>query len=41
MKTVAEFKIHHSQILDPGGAVVAPLPQFAEDAAEVLRMYGP
>ena len=39
MKTVAEFKIHHRQILDPGGAVVAPLPQFAEDAAEVLRMY--
>ncbi len=39
MKTVAEFKIHHRQILDPGGEVVAPLPQFAEDAAEVLRMY--
>jgi pyruvate dehydrogenase E1 component alpha subunit len=39
MKTVAEFKIQHRQILDPGGAVVAPLPQFAEDAAEVLRMY--
>ena len=35
MKTVAEFKIHYRQILDPGGAAVAPLPEFAKDAAEV------
>lgn len=39
MKTVAEFKIHYRQILDPGGAAVAPLPEFAKDAAEVVRMY--
>jgi 2-oxoisovalerate dehydrogenase E1 component alpha subunit len=39
MKTVAEFQIHYRQILDPGGNVVAPLPQFAKDTAEVLRMY--
>jgi 2-oxoisovalerate dehydrogenase E1 component alpha subunit len=39
MKTVAEFKIHYRQILGENGAAVAPLPQFAQDAAEVLRMY--
>jgi 2-oxoisovalerate dehydrogenase E1 component alpha subunit len=39
MKTVAEFKIHYRQILGPRGEVVAPLPQFAKNTAEVLRMY--
>jgi 2-oxoisovalerate dehydrogenase E1 component alpha subunit len=39
MKTVAEFVIHYRQILDPGGDAVAPLPAFAQDIAEVLRMY--
>ena len=39
MKTVAEFKIHYRQILDPGGKTVAPLPEFAKDSAEILRMY--
>jgi pyruvate dehydrogenase E1 component alpha subunit len=39
MKTVAEFKIHYKQILGPGGEAVAPLPDFANDMAEVLRMY--
>jgi 2-oxoisovalerate dehydrogenase E1 component alpha subunit len=39
MKTVAEFKIHYRQILGPGGEAVAPLPQFAKDSAEVVRMY--
>jgi 2-oxoisovalerate dehydrogenase E1 component alpha subunit len=39
MKTVAEFKIHYRQILGENGAVVAPLPRFATDTAEVLRMY--
>jgi pyruvate dehydrogenase E1 component alpha subunit len=39
MKTVAEFKIQYRQILDPSGAAVAPLPQFALDTDEVLRMY--
>jgi 2-oxoisovalerate dehydrogenase E1 component alpha subunit len=39
MKTVAEFKIHHRQILGPQGETLAPLPQFAKDSAEVLRMY--
>jgi 2-oxoisovalerate dehydrogenase E1 component alpha subunit len=39
MKTVAEFKIHYRQILGPRGEAVAPLPRFAQDSAEVLRMY--
>src|ERR1700688_3074971 len=39
MKTVAEFRIQYRQILGPGGEVVAPLPAFAGDTAEVLRMY--
>ena len=39
MKTVAEFAIHYRQILAPGGEAVAPLPEFARDTAEILRMY--
>src|SRR5260221_1011645 len=39
MKMVDEFNLHYGQILGEGGTAVAPLPQFAEDAAEVLRMY--
>jgi len=39
MKTVAEFEIHYRRILDPRGKAVAPLPQFANDTGEVLRMY--
>jgi 2-oxoisovalerate dehydrogenase E1 component alpha subunit len=39
MKTVAEFKIQYGQILGPEGEVIAPLPEFARDTAELLRMY--
>jgi pyruvate dehydrogenase E1 component alpha subunit len=39
MKTVAEFQVHYRQILDPAGNAVAPLPSFAADAAELLKMY--
>ena len=39
MKLVAEFKIHHRQVLGPGGDLVAPLPEFARDSGEILRMY--
>ena len=39
MSTVAEFKIEYKQILDSKGDIVAPLPQFALDPADVLRMY--
>jgi 2-oxoisovalerate dehydrogenase E1 component alpha subunit len=39
MKTVAEFHIRYRQILSPTGDAVAPLPEFAKDTAEVLRMY--
>jgi 2-oxoisovalerate dehydrogenase E1 component alpha subunit len=39
MKTVAEFSIQFRQILGPKGELLAPLPQFAKDSGEVLRMY--
>jgi 2-oxoisovalerate dehydrogenase E1 component alpha subunit len=39
MKTVAEFKIHFRQTLGPAGEVLAPLPPFAKDSGDVLRMY--
>src|SRR6202167_108858 len=39
MTIVAEFTIRHRRILDPKGQVVAPLPKFAQDTAEILRMY--
>jgi 2-oxoisovalerate dehydrogenase E1 component alpha subunit len=39
MRTVAEFKIEYRQVLDPDGALVAPLPKFAEEPAAVLAMY--
>jgi 2-oxoisovalerate dehydrogenase E1 component alpha subunit len=39
MTIVAEFKIDYRQILDPNGQLVAPMPRFAEDVAEVVKMY--
>jgi 2-oxoisovalerate dehydrogenase E1 component alpha subunit len=39
MKTVAEFTIQYRQILDAQGRLQAPLPSFADDAQELLRMY--
>ncbi len=39
MTIVAEFKIHYKQILDPQGQLVAPLPRFAEDLREAVKMY--
>ena len=39
MKTVADFKIQYRQTLDHRGELVGPLPRFAEDTAEILRMY--
>jgi 2-oxoisovalerate dehydrogenase E1 component alpha subunit len=39
MTIVAEFKIDHRQILDPAGCLVAPLPRFAADSNEVVKMY--
>ena len=39
MKTVAEFTIGYRQILGPNGETVAPLPPFAQDSEQVLRMY--
>jgi 2-oxoisovalerate dehydrogenase E1 component alpha subunit len=39
MTTVAEFKICFRQILDSEGRATAPLPSFASDENELLRMY--
>jgi 2-oxoisovalerate dehydrogenase E1 component alpha subunit len=39
MKTVAEFTIQYRQILDAQGRLQAPLPSFADDAQDLLRMY--
>src|ERR1700731_3903600 len=39
MTSVAEFKIDYRQILDPEGFLVAPLPRFAANPDEVVKMY--
>jgi pyruvate dehydrogenase E1 component alpha subunit len=39
MTIVAEFTIRYRRILDPNGQLVAPLPEFAQHSAELLRMY--
>src|SRR4029453_2004098 len=39
LKTVAEFEIQYHQFLDAGGGAVGPLPEFAKDPAELLKMY--
>lgn len=39
LRTVAEFEIKYHQILDPAGKVVGPLPDFARDPSELVRMY--
>ena len=39
MKTVAEFEIQYHQFLDAEGRALGPLPEFAKDPAELLKMY--
>ena len=39
MKTVAEFRIQHHQVLDPEGSLVSDLPGFAKDPEELVKMY--
>ncbi len=39
MKTVAEFKIPYTQLLDETGEPTRELPAFARDPEDVLRMY--
>ncbi|HRP98554.1 MAG TPA: pyruvate dehydrogenase (acetyl-transferring) E1 component subunit alpha, partial [Rhodocyclaceae bacterium] len=39
MSTVARFQIDHTRFLDPQGEVLAPLPDFAHDAAALLPLY--
>lgn len=39
MKTVAEFQVQYSQLLDPKGLPAGDLPAFARDTDELVRMY--
>ena len=39
IRTVAEFEIKYHQLLDPNGRLTGPLPEFARDPAELVRMY--
>jgi 2-oxoisovalerate dehydrogenase E1 component alpha subunit len=39
MTTVAEFSIKTTQLLDPQGKVVGPLPDFARDPKELVALY--
>ena len=39
VRTVAEFEIKHHQLLDANGRLTGSLPEFARDAAELVRMY--
>jgi 2-oxoisovalerate dehydrogenase E1 component alpha subunit len=39
LKTIAEFQVQYSQFLDPEGEPTRPLPGFARDADELLKMY--
>lgn len=39
MTIVSKFEIHYSQFLDPQGKVVAPLPEFASDPANLVALY--
>ena len=39
LKTVAEFEIQYHQFLDAEGRASGPLPEFARDPAELVKMY--
>lgn len=39
LNTVAEFHVDYLQYLDPTGTLIQPLPAFAEDTDELIRMY--
>jgi pyruvate dehydrogenase E1 component alpha subunit len=39
MTLAARFEIHHSRFLDENGRVVAPLPAFARDPANLVPLY--
>jgi len=36
---VARFEIHYTRFLDPKGSAVCPLPDFAQDRAELVALY--
>lgn len=39
MTTIAEFAISSTRFLDPTGAAIAPLPDFARDPAALIALY--
>jgi len=39
LKTVAEFEIQYHQFLDAEGRATGPLPEFAQNPEELLKMY--
>ena len=39
MQTVATFEVQYEQLLDANAEIVGPLPDFAADVAEVVRLY--
>jgi pyruvate dehydrogenase E1 component alpha subunit len=39
LKTVAEFEIQYHQFLDTEGRPTGPLPEFAREPSEILKMY--
>jgi len=39
LTVVAKFEIHYSQFLDEHGRTVAPLPEFARDAQNLIPLY--
>ncbi|HSG35515.1 MAG TPA: hypothetical protein VLA37_13340, partial [Sphingomonadaceae bacterium] len=39
MTIVAKFEIRYSQVLDPQGKPVAPLPEFARDPGQLVHLY--
>ena len=38
-KTIATFQIQYHQFLNPQGEVVQDLPQFANEAAQLIALY--
>jgi 2-oxoisovalerate dehydrogenase E1 component alpha subunit len=39
MTTIAEFSVSSTRFLDPSGAAIAPLPDFARDPAALVALY--
>ena len=39
MTQVASFAIHHTQLIGADGQALGPLPPFAQEPAELIRLY--